>query len=235
MKFSILMANYNAAKFIKEAIKSVFNQTFKDWELIIVDDKSSDNSRDVIETFSKNIKVKFIERSKNGGYGKTLQTAIQHASGELCAIVDSDDVLHRQALEIMVEAHDANPDCGLIYSQFMKCDENLIPIKKGDCGPLIPGKTWLNHLIDKIRPKVRVSHLKTFRRSDYDKTKGFHELRRTVDKDIVLKLEEVTKLLFIDKVLYSYRIHSAGISRSQSSKPFGRLVMERALKRRGQL
>lgn len=232
MKFSILMANYNAGKYIKAAIKSVFNQTYKDWELVVVDDKSTDDSVKTIRGLLDDSRIKLIIREENGGYGKTLQTAIEHITGEICGILDSDDVLRDDALEIMVKNHLEHPECGLIYSQFMKCDSDLKKIKRGDCTVIPPGITWLDAMLSRRRPKLRVSHFKTFRKSDYDRTDGFHDLRRTVDKDIVLKLEEVTKLLFVDEVLYYYRVHSQCISRSNSTHPFGKEVINKAIERR---
>ena len=177
-------------------------------------------------------RIKLIIREENGGYGRTLQTAIEHVTGDIYGILDSDDAIRNDALEIMTKKHLENPECGLIYSQYMICDNNLKKVKKGDCTPIPPGITWLDAMLSKRRPKLRVSHFKTFRKRDYDKTDGFHDLRRTVDKDIVLKLEEVTKLLFVNEVLYYYRIHPQCISRSKKTHPFGSIVMTNAIERR---
>lgn len=232
-KFSILMANYNAQKFVKHAIKSVLAQKYQDWELIIVDDKSTDNSVDKIKNFDDD-RIKFFQRDKNGGYGETLRTTMKYATGEICGVLDSDDALREDALSIMAKAHDKYPKHGLIYSQYVKCNESMKRTARGDCGPLPKGITWLDIMLKKIpAPRPRVSHFKTFKRSAYDKTSGFHELRRTVDKDIVLKLEEITKLLYVDEELYFYRAHPAGISRSTKTHPYGKQVIERAKKRRG--
>ena len=232
-KFSILMANYNGGKYIAESIQSALNQTYEDWELIIVDDKSTDNSLKVIQKFLNDGRIKLIKRDENGGYGKTLQTAMEHVSGSICGILDSDDVLDVNAIKIMVDAHIGKPNCGLIYSQYMKCNQKLKPTREGDCGPLQQGKSWLDHILQGLRPKVRLGHFKTFKKEAYDKTEGFHEYRRTVDKDIVLKLEEVTDTLFINKILYYYRIHPQCISRNKKTRTFGKIVINNAKKRRG--
>lgn len=233
-KVSILMANYNAGRFIGQAIESVINQTYKNWELIIVDDKSQDNSIDIIDKYLSDDRIKLFIKTINGGYGKSLRITVQHATGQLYAIVDSDDMIRKDAIEIMVNAHKNNPHCGLIYSQFMKCDEKMRKTMKGDCGPIPEGYTWLDRMLGKL-PKScpRVSHLKVFTRKAFNKTEGFHDLRRTVDKDIVLKLEEVTNLLYIDEVLYYYRAHPAGISRSTKTRPYGQEIIDSAKKRRG--
>ena len=228
---SILMANYNAEKFIQQAIDSVLKQTNNEWELVIVDDASTDNSFEKIKD-NNDKRIKTYKRKENGGYGLTLRDAIKHANGQIYGIFDSDDVLENNAIDIMIKAHKNHPNHGLIYSQFLQCDEQMHPIKKGDCASIPENTTWLDILIHTPKPRPRISHFKTFKKEAYDKTEGFHELRRTVDKDIVLKLEEVTKTLFIDKILYHYRAHPAGISRSKSSKPYGEIVIQNALRRR---
>ena len=225
------MANYNAARFLGQAVKSIIRQTYENWELIFVDDMSTDNSVNIINKY-KDPRIKIILRGENGGYGKTLQTAIANASGSICGIFDSDDVLDKNSLQIMVEAHKKNPDHGLIYSQYMLCDENMKHRSVGDCAALPKNRTWLEVITKDPKPRPRVSHFKVFKRSAYDKTDGFHDLRRTVDKDIVLKLEEVTKLLYVNKVLYYYRAHPAGISRNTKTKTYGDLIIKRAQKRR---
>ena len=234
MKFSILMANFNAATFIKDAVESVLRQTYASWELIFVDDASTDNSLKQIEKFRSVFGIKIIRRETNGGYGLTLRTAIEHATGDIIAILDSDDMLDKEALQVMVDHHQKNPKCALIYSQFMSCNAKLKSVRIGDCGPIPKGKTWLDILTKKIvvKPKIRISHFKTFKRSAYNKTKGFHKLRRTVDKDIVLKLEEIARPLFIDRILYYYRVHPKGISRNRSTHPFGKIIVQRAIERR---
>ena len=232
-KFSILMANYNGAKYVKEAIKSVLNQTYPNIELIIVDDVSTDDSIKVIRQFLDDKRIKFIQQKQNGGYGKTLQTAIKNSTGNICGILDSDDVLRKDAIDIMVRKHLKYPKYGLIYSQFAKCNKKLKKIRKGGCTKIPEGITWLDAMINKRRPKLRVSHFKTFKREVYDKTDGFHDFRRTVDKDIVLKLEEVTKLMFVNEVLYFYRIHPQCISRNKKTPIYGKEVVEKAKRRRG--
>ena len=85
------------------------------------------------------------------------------------------------------------------------------------------------------KPRPRVSHFKVFTRDAYNKTDGYTEFRRSVDKDIVLKLEEVTKLKYVDKVLYDYRIHKKNISRDPGTKPHGKDIVAQAKKRRLQV
>jgi len=231
--FSILMANYNAAQFIPESIDSVLKQTNSDWELIFVDDASTDNSLDIIAKY-KDRRIRVFKHRKNQGYGKTLQTCARNAIGEIWGIFDSDDVLDCRAIEIMTREYKKYPDYSLLYSQHLVCDNKMKKIRIGQCGDLAPW-TWFDIMSGKKKPKwpkIRVSHFKVFKKSFYDKTLGFTDFRRTVDKDIVLKLEEVGPIKFVDKVLYHYRAHSAGISRQKTTKTFGKEVTEQARQRR---
>ena len=128
--FSVIMPNYNNAEFIKEAIESVLKQSYKNWELIIVDDGSTDNSLRIIKPFLKNKKIKLIKNKINKGVAFAAKTAVENSSGEIIGTLDSDDVLAEKAVEMMVNAHLDNPDWGLIFSNHYECDQNLNVIEK---------------------------------------------------------------------------------------------------------
>ncbi|MFX0039690.1 MAG: glycosyltransferase family 2 protein [Promethearchaeota archaeon] len=208
--FSILMANYNNSKYIEQAIDSVLNQDYPFWELIIVDDNSTDSSKDVIRTYLKNKKIKLIEHENNTGYGGALKTAASHANNEIIAILDADDKLDKTALKNMAETYKKNPEYGFMYSKMWICDSNLENCKiNNEVGPIIPPKTSI------FEPKI--SHFKTFSKKAYLKTPGFEtQQKRSVDKDIIYKLEEVTNFKFINIPLYYYRKHPSGISQGKN-------------------
>lgn len=211
-QFSILMANYNNARFIETAIRSVIAQIYTDWELIIVDDCSTDNSIDIISQYLDKDKIKLIQHKKNLGYASSLITAINNSSYEILGILDSDDKLHEEALEIIHKVYQDNQKYGFIYTTMWNCDSFLqpkyIPMW---IGPIIPEKSDIL--------KHRIGHFKTFKKELYLKTSGFDpSQKKAVDQDIIYKLEEVTQFKFLDKPLYYYRHHESGIS--QGSKAF---------------
>jgi len=210
LQFSILMANYNNASYVEEAIKSVLSQTYSNWELVIVDDCSIDKSVQIIEKFLNGDRIKLIQHKFNKGYGSTLNTAAENASNQILAILDADDKLHPKALEIMINTYKNNPNCGFIYSTMWNCDSELKNCIENDwIGPVIPEKTNIF--------KIKVSHLKTFMKAAYLKTPGFDSSqKRAADKDIIFKLEEVTDFKFVDLPLYFYRWHGLGISQGKS-------------------
>jgi len=205
---SVAMTCFNCANFLEEAIGSIAAQTWKNWELIIVDDRSVDNSPLVIKTliskFGINNKTKFIQHNKNLGYGGALKRAVEEGKGELVAIVDGDDALaSRQALSKMVKKHAEHPNASLVYSNYWQCRDTLKKKKRGRCRALLEGETYLSS-----GTRCRISHLKVFKRSAYKKTPGVNgQLLKSVDKDLVLKLEEVGDLVFFDELLYYYRKH----------------------------
>ena len=101
---SIITPSYNSEKYLKDCIVSVLNQTFKSWEMLIVDDASSDNSRSVIESYlkkDKRIKAFFLE--KNIGPAMARNYAISKASGRYIAFLDSDDMWLPHKLKVQLD------------------------------------------------------------------------------------------------------------------------------------
>ena len=88
---SIITASYNYANYIKECIDSVLSQDFTDWELIIVDDCSVDNSVEIIKSYTDS-RIRLIRNEKNSGLKRTLLRGIQEAGGEYIAFLESDDI-----------------------------------------------------------------------------------------------------------------------------------------------
>ncbi|HKK53946.1 MAG TPA: glycosyltransferase family A protein [Patescibacteria group bacterium] len=99
-KISVIIPTYNRANFLPRAIKSVLNQTFKDFELIIVDDGSTDNTKEVINNYLKNDdRIKYIYQQNSGGPPKPKNTGIKIAKGEYIAFLDSDDEWFKDKLK----------------------------------------------------------------------------------------------------------------------------------------
>lgn len=114
MKISIIMTSYNYASVIGEAIESVINQTYKDWELIIVDDGSTDNSVEVIRKYLNDSRIKLYVNEKNIGLAKTVQKGIQYSTSDWIAFLESDDKFPLNALEEKVKAISTGAD--IIFS-----------------------------------------------------------------------------------------------------------------------
>lgn len=117
------MPAYNAGKFIKQSIESVLNQTYGNWELIIVDDGSADNTKDIISDFVKNdARIKYIYQ-ENGKQGKARNNGMLHSKGNLIAFLDADDLWMPHFLEKQLSLLLKN-QVDLVFSSMVKFIEN---------------------------------------------------------------------------------------------------------------
>ena len=199
--FSILIANYNNGRFLQEAIDSVLAQTYANWEIILVDDKSTDNSSEIYKKYKDDSRFHIYYNDENRGCGYTKRRCADLANGELCGFLDPDDKLQSHALEIMVSAHQEHLNCSLVYSTlFLWDDKSCVTKVLEDVGEMEKGEDFL------ISSKKIVSHFATFKKVFYDNTKGIDKLMSSaVDFDLYIKLEEVGDLHFINEPLYFYR------------------------------
>ncbi|MCD4761340.1 glycosyltransferase [bacterium] len=228
-RISVLMANYNKAPFISGAILSVMGQTINDFELIIMDDGSSDGSIVKIKKFLGDSRIQLFSNKKNQGKTETLKELIKKARGEIIGILDSDDSLEPNALDEVVRAHKKYPDCGYIYTQCNYCDRNLKPVHLGFSARIPEGKTNLH--------VNTIVAMRTYKKSVYFQTDGYDkEILYAEDIDLSFKMEEVTKLLFINKPLYNYRIlpksQSHSFKNTQINRSSTALAKLKAYKRR---
>ncbi|MDY6902411.1 MAG: glycosyltransferase, partial [Cyanobacteriota bacterium] len=104
---SVIIGNYNYGRFISEAIDSVLNQTYRNFELIVVDDGSTDNSREVIESYGDKLTAIY---QQNGGQSAAFNAGFVVSKGEIICFLDSDDYYYKQKLAKVVEAFKKNPD-----------------------------------------------------------------------------------------------------------------------------
>ncbi|MDR0534001.1 MAG: glycosyltransferase [Verrucomicrobiales bacterium] len=209
--FSVLVASYNNGRYLSEAIDSVIAQTYQDWEMVIVDDASTDDSVEIIKRYiSQGYKIRLYRQEKNQGCGATKRRCAELAEGAVCGFLDPDDALTPDALQIMMEAHYQQPEASLISSRFYRCNE-LLDIKKQTTHQraLKPDENYL--MLRDSAPIV--THFATFKTAKYRCTSGIDaKFKRAVDQDLYYKMEEVGNLVFIDLPLYKYRIHKGGIS-----------------------
>jgi len=121
---SIVIPIYNCEKYILKTLKSVACQTYQDYEVILVNDKSSDRSCDVINDFILGFDTfKLIHLEKNSGAAVAINTGIENASGDYIAFLDSDDAWHTEKLEKQIEFMQNN-EYAFTYTAYEKLDEN---------------------------------------------------------------------------------------------------------------
>ena len=121
---SVIMPTYNTGKFLSESIECVLNQTYTNLELMIADDGSTDNTRDILEHYkSKDPRVKVFYLERNQGAGPARNKCIKEAQGQYIAFCDSDDRWMPEKLEKQI-AFLRERKCGLTYASYILCDEN---------------------------------------------------------------------------------------------------------------
>ena len=138
---SIIMPSYNTAKYIKETIKSVINQTYTNWELLIVDDCSTDNTDEIIREF-KDDRIKYFKNEKNSGAAISRNKALREAKGKWIAFLDSDDLWEKEKLEKQINFMKDNTYY-FSYTQYQEIDENSKSLNKLVTGPKRITKTGM--------------------------------------------------------------------------------------------
>ncbi|MDQ0478178.1 glycosyltransferase [Chryseobacterium sp. MDT2-18] len=206
--FSILIAQYNNGKYFEDCYKSIIAQTYQNWEVIIVDDDSTDDSvAQMKKIIGDDSRFKIEINSENKGCGFTKRKCAELAIGDICAFLDPDDAITAEALLVMVEEHKKHPDASMIYSNLLYCDEYLNVQQENK-----------SRKIENFDPyffdfEGCTSAFLSYKKKFYDQTQGISSyLLRAVDRDLLLKLYEVGAAVFLDKGLYQYRIHPNGIS-----------------------
>tara|TARA_R110002111_G_scaffold123306_4_gene187293 strand:- start:3184 stop:4158 length:975 start_codon:yes stop_codon:yes gene_type:complete len=200
-KVSVIIPVYNSEKHIEKCVSSVINQTYKNVEIILVNDGSKDNSPLICDSFSKNytkVKVLHIE---NGGAGAARNAGVKLASGNYISFVDSDDWIHPTMIEIMLSAlHQTNSkivECDITYTEkyafkTINDDINKITIKHEN------KLEALNRIINTSRFSVCV------RIYEYDLIKNISFPENIISEDVYFTLDTILKIDSLIKVPYKY-------------------------------
>lgn len=126
-EISVLMSVYNGEKYIKDTIDSILNQTYQDFEFIIIDDGSTDSTTDIINRYDDD-RIKLYKIPFNSGVGAALDFGLKHCSGKYIAKVDADDIYHNQRLQLQKEYLDKNPDVTVVGSliNYFSTDQEVL-------------------------------------------------------------------------------------------------------------
>lgn len=229
--FSVLIANYNNGCYLQHTIDSVLRQTYSNWEIVLVDDCSTDDSAEIYKRLETIPQIRVFQNEKNYGAGYAKRRCVELAKGTICGFVDPDDLLaETDALEVMVRTHLDHPEASMIYSGYYLTDENLV-IEKEVSGTDLEGVSALESCSWPFR------HFVSFKKEKYDLTIGIDPLmKRAVDYDMYYKLEEVGSVIHIDRILYTYRQNSHSISLNESlykSRAWHSYTCAEAMRRRG--
>jgi len=214
---TVIMAAYNCEDYIAEAVESVIAQTYPHWELLCIDDCSTDGTRDVIARYvSADDRVRLLCNEENMGAAATRNRGIEAARGEYVAILDADDVSMPDRLERSLAAFRDHPEVVLVGS-----GARLIDGSGADKG------IWHKHRL--VHSSVMVS------RDTLAHVGGYDEFfRYGHDVDLYLRLSLLGPFCILGEPMVKYRRHGTGISLSHSIKQaaYGELAIERYRARR---
>lgn len=206
---SIIMPSWNTGRFIAESIQSVINQTYTNWELLIVDDCSTDNTDEVVASFNDE-RIKYFHNEKNSGAALTRNKAIREAQGEWIAFLDSDDLWNPKKLEYQIKFMKKN-NLVFSYHEYEKIDEESQPLNIYVSGPrVITKKKMYNYgypgcLTFMYNAKVMgLIQIK--------------DIKKNNDYAILLQLCKKANCVLLKKNLAKYRIRKKSISHDKLSK-----------------
>lgn len=139
---SIIMPSYNTGRFIRETIESVLAQTYTNWELIIVDDCSTDDTDEVVKEFLEDERIHYLKNDKNSGAAVSRNRALREAKGKWIAFLDSDDLWLPEKLEKQISFMEAN-GYHFSYTNYSEIDENSNTLGRTVTGPKKITKTGM--------------------------------------------------------------------------------------------
>ena len=207
---SIIMNCHNGEKFLRQSIKSVLNQSYKNWELIFWDNFSEDNSKKILAEFSDK-RIKYFKTTKFNRLYRSRNLAIQNAKGELISFLDTDDLWQKDKLEKQINFFSKNEDFEIVYSNYYIYDESkkkkFIKFKK-----VLPSGIIFKQLLRKYTVGIVTICLK---RSIF-KDRSFKDKFDIIgDFDLFLKLSENKKIGYMHDVLAVYRLHKSNLSKKK--------------------
>jgi glycosyltransferase involved in cell wall biosynthesis len=206
------MASYNHGRFLRENLDSLLSQTFTDFEIVVVDDGSTDDSLDILLGYQERdrriVRVLTHDARRNLGMYATLNRAIREGRGQYVAIQGSDDVWLPEKLEMQMSVLDANRTLGAVYCRAYVIDENGAPIESqgiplifGDGAPDLVRKLLAHNSV----PAMTV----VYRRSVLGDEAPFKEELLFADWDLNIRLAVGGQLMYMPVPLAKYRRHAA--------------------------
>ncbi|EAZ92060.1 glycosyltransferase family 2 protein [Crocosphaera chwakensis] len=230
-KVSIIIPSYNHAKFLEQRLDSIFNQTYQDFEVIFLDDASSDNTKEIFSKYTDHPKVKkVIFNSQNSGSPfKQWNKGVKEAQGEYIWIAESDDYADRKFLETLVPLLEENPKIGIAYCQSLQINEkSQITKSYSNYTEDIDKNRWNNSFINSgidevtnyliVKNTIPNASAVLMRRKAYIEAEMAPEnMRLCGDWYSYIKILRKYDIAFCNQPLNYYRYHSQ-ISRAYNKK-----------------
>lgn len=205
------MPVFNGEKFIKIAIESILNQTYIDFELVIINDGSTDRSAEIINSYQDK-RICFLENEGNKGIFYTRNRLFEEAKGKYIAILDCDDYAEPTRLEKQVHFLDKNEEFGLVGSWITLIDEE----------DTMKGAWQLEHRPERISAKLLFSNQfaqsSVMMRKEFSSLKYREEIPLAEDYDLWVRISQKTRVINLAESLVKYRLHDDNISQTKEKE-----------------
>ena len=220
LKVSVIIPVYNGGKYISHAIESVLSQTYKEMEIIVVDDGSADRTAEIVKSYQQTHDL--IDRrknliyiyQKNQGTAAARNKGIVNSTGEYIALLDYDDIWEPEKIELQIKYMIEHQEVGMVHSDagFIDKDGNLIDDMKRPKGFTVYGRCFKELFIqNKIRASTAV-----IRSSCLDKIGLFDEnIRYCEDLDLWLRLSREFSIGYVNQILCYYRLHDSNMTHNK--------------------
>lgn len=217
---SVIIPTFNSAKYLSEALQSVFSQTFEDFEVIVVDDGSTDNTADIVKEYGNSLR--YI-RQKNQGPSAARNLGIRRAEGKYIAFLDADDWWNQNHLTELLECCELTPDAGLVYGGRKWVDEKG-ELMRDTPIPTICPEGWI--FGDLFRRNYIATPSVLVRRSVLTNVGGFNEcLSNFEDYDLWLRISARYCIAFAKDVFFYQRRHKRNLTLNTYGRAKGSLLM----------
>jgi glycosyltransferase involved in cell wall biosynthesis len=203
---TVLMPMYNSAPFLGEAVDSILGQTFSDFELLIIDNDSTDNGPEIIKGY-RDPRIRYVKNERNIGLAASLNRGIKLARGEFIARMDADDIARRDRLKLQVDYLRRHPDVGLCGGQIMKVVDGArhwmkFPLTHEENRVTLLFHTCFPHPAVMLRRNVLIDHELFYKEN----------LRNVEDYDLWVRLINKTRTANLPDFVLDYRSHSQQLS-----------------------
>lgn len=226
---TIVTTYYNRAGFLKETLRSLQLQTLTDWEVILWNDGSTDNSEKIAREIAETDSRFRLFGNERIGHAQSLVRACAEAQGRYIGILDSDDLLEPTALEETAAVLESRPDIGMVYTDHVVIDGN--GQRRG-----IGRRCQIPYSKDRMLLDFMTFHFRLIRMEIFTQVGRFDETYPlAMDYDLCLRIAEVTEIEHLSAPLYRYRVHRDSLSHQKRLEQIrcSHAAVVAAMKRRG--
>lgn len=211
---SVIIPTYNRAHLISRAIESVINQTYTNWELLVVDDASTDNTEEVVNRYVSDSRIKYIKAKKNGGNAVARNVGVKSAKGDFIAFVDSDDEYHPTYLEKALNKLDtASKDIYFLWAGTKTVGIDVV----GKDSIWVPKReNYPNQFLYELHVGIGRGFLikkECFKNLSFD-----NSLRTAVDTDFLIRLKQKYNYTVLEEILLTIHTQPESVRTNFSEK-----------------